>query len=75
MQLCSLLISFLAKFRDVKFVKIRSAQAIENWPELNLPTLFVYHKGVLQQQMITLKAVGGLNVTPEGIQSHGIGLR
>lgn len=43
----------------MKCVKIKALQAIENWPESNLPTLFVYHKGVLQHQLMTLKSFGG----------------
>lgn len=68
---CNVLIIdiLLAKFKDVKFIKIRSTQAIENWPEMNLPALFIYHNGILQHQMMTLKPVGGLSVTPEGSHS------
>lgn len=33
--------SIAAKFPEVKFVKIRSQQAVEKWPEANLPTLFM----------------------------------
>eukprot|EP01035_Chromulina_nebulosa_P031885 gene31885-42528_t len=47
------------KFKYVKFVKIRSTQAIENWPDRNLPTIFAYHEGVLQKQLVTLKQIGG----------------
>jgi len=60
---CSLLdeamILLAPKFRAVKFVKIRSTQAVENWPDRNLPTLFVYNEGELKHQMLTAKALGG----------------
>jgi Phosducin len=54
------------KFKYVKFIKIRSTQAIENWPEKNLPTIFFYHGGELQTQLITLSSVGGKKMTAEG---------
>ena len=47
------------KFQAVKFVKIRSAQAVENWPERNLPTLFFYNEGELKHQILTLNSLGG----------------
>lgn len=37
------------KFKYVKFVKIRSTQAIENWPDKNLPAIFCYHEGILKK--------------------------
>jgi hypothetical protein len=33
------------KFKYVKFVKIKSTQAVENWPESRCPTLFLYNEG------------------------------
>lgn len=54
------------KFRNVKFVKIRSTQAIENWPDRNLPTIFAYNEGVLKKQLITLKQVGGKHMKHDG---------
>ena len=47
------------KFQAVKFIKIRSTQAVENWPARNLPTLFFYTKGVLTHQILTLSSLGG----------------
>eukprot|EP01039_Chlorochromonas_danica_P008720 gene8720-9610_t len=44
-----------AKFRYIKFLKIKYNHAIENWPERNLPTVFVYVDGALKTQLITLK--------------------
>jgi hypothetical protein len=54
------------KFKYIKFVKIRSTQAIENWPEKNLPTVFFYHGGELKTQLITLTSVGGKKMTADG---------
>ena len=56
------------KFRAVKFLKIRSTQAIENWPERNLPTLFLYHEGELKLQLITLAALGGKATTAGNLE-------
>jgi hypothetical protein len=41
-------------FAETKFVLISSHQAIPNWPEENLPSLFVYRHGVLQHEMTRL---------------------
>ena len=38
----------------VKFVLIPAHQAIENWPQDNLPTLFLYRHGKLQKQLVKL---------------------
>lgn len=56
------------RFRAVKFLKIRSTQAIENWPERNLPTLFLYHDGELKLQLITLTALGGKAATGANLE-------
>lgn len=42
------------KFSEVKWVRIPSKSAIENWPDENLPTLFCYRYGKLMQQMVGL---------------------
>lgn len=57
-----------ARFKYVKFVKIRSTQAIENWPERNLPTVFFYNEGELKTQLITTKSVGGKNMKAEDLE-------
>ena len=59
-----------AKFKDVKFVKIRSTQAIENWPDKNLPAIFVYHDGILNCQIITAAALGGKRMGADGKILH-----
>lgn len=42
------------KFNEVKWVSIPSKSAIENWPDDNLPTLFCYRHGKLQNQLVGL---------------------
>ena len=61
------LVILASKFKYVKFLKIRSTQAIENWPDKNLPTIFAYHDGVLQCQLVTLHHVGGKSMKPDGL--------
>lgn len=48
-----------SRFKYIKFLRIKYNQAIENWPEKNLPTVFVYSKGSLKTQIVTLNSVGG----------------
>ena len=54
------------KFPYVKFLKIKSGQAVENWPDRNLPTIFVYTDGELQHQAMTLSEFGGADMTSDG---------
>ena len=49
------------KHRETKFVRIESTQCIENWPDANVPCLFVYHSGDMQTQLVGLGHVGGLD--------------
>jgi hypothetical protein len=58
-----------SKFKYLKCLKIKSTQAIENWPERNLPTLFIYEEGALKSQLMTLKQVGGKTMNTDGILS------
>lgn len=60
------LLTVAKKFKEVKFVKIVSTAAVENWPDRNLPTLFLYHDGELQTQMLGLKKLGGRSTTAAG---------
>lgn len=60
------LTNLASRFRYVKFLKIKSTQAIENWPERNLPTIFVYEKGALKTQILTLSKFGGKTATVQG---------
>lgn len=60
------MIKLAAKFKNVKFIKIRSTQAIENWPDRNLPAIFVYHDGVLNCQLVTIATIGGKKMGSDG---------
>uniref|UniRef100_A0A7S3PYA5 Phosducin thioredoxin-like domain-containing protein n=1 Tax=Chaetoceros debilis TaxID=122233 RepID=A0A7S3PYA5_9STRA len=54
------------KFSEVKWVKIPSKSAIENWPDDNLPTMFCYRGGKLQCQLVGLGDFGV--ITKENIE-------
>lgn len=46
-----------AKYPRVKFVAIPYRSAIANWPEANLPSLFLYRHGSMQHQMVKMAMV------------------
>ncbi len=56
--------SLASRFKYIKFLRIKYNQAIENWPERNLPTVFVYSKGSLKTQIVTLNNLGGKQTKP-----------
>jgi Phosducin len=41
-------------YTATKFVLIPSHSAIPNWPESNLPSLFLYHDGTMQHELVRL---------------------
>jgi len=63
---CNLLNEFLSqlaqKFREIKFLRIKSNLAVENWPDRNLPALFLYNGGELKYQLVTLRQLRGRSV-------------
>lgn len=72
--LCALInqhMSGLAKkFRDVKFIKAISTTCIPNYPDKNLPTIFVYLEGDIKAQFIGPLVFGGMNLTRDGEHLH-----
>ncbi|XP_011309421.1 viral IAP-associated factor homolog [Fopius arisanus] len=54
--LCSLIDQYLSnlarKFPTTKFLKSVSTTCIPNWPDRNLPALFIYHNGNMMKQII-----------------------
>lgn len=68
--LCSLINQHLsglaAKFPDVKFIKAISTTCIPNYPDRNLPTVFVYLEGDIRAQFIGPLVFGGMNLTRDG---------
>ncbi|XP_044140996.1 phosducin-like protein 3 [Bufo gargarizans] len=70
--LCTLInqhLAFLArKFKDVKFVKAISTTCIPNYPDKNLPTIFVYRGGNISAQFIGPLVFGGMNLTQDELE-------
>ncbi|KAG7392817.1 Phosducin-like protein 2 [Phytophthora pseudosyringae] len=58
------------KHRDVKFVSIQAQACIENWPARNCPTLFMYHKGALQNQLLSIRKLNGLDMKLEDLEEY-----
>ena len=56
------------KFKDIKFVKIKSQQAVENMPESKLPALFLYRDGKNSIQEFTLANFGGMTMKPAHLE-------
>lgn len=54
------------KFPDVKFIKAISTTCIPNYPDRNLPTVFVYREGDIKAQFIGPLVFGGMNLTIDG---------
>ncbi|KAF2887784.1 hypothetical protein ILUMI_18389 [Ignelater luminosus] len=67
--LCALInqyIQFLAaKYRTVKFVKSISTTCIPNYPDKNLPTIFVYFEGELKKQFVGPVELRGPNLSAD----------
>ena len=68
--LCALVnqhFSLLAsKFPATKFLKSIATSCIPNYPDKNLPTIFVYFEGDLKGQVVGPFEFGGMNLTVEG---------
>lgn len=65
--LCTLVNQYLAslarKFPATKFLKSISTTCIPNWPDRNLPTIFIYHNGNLVKQIIGAIELRGMKLT------------
>jgi len=68
--LCALLnqhlTSLASRFPATKFLKSISTTCIPNYPDKNLPTIFVYFEGEMKEQLIGPLAFRGMNITVEG---------
>uniref|UniRef100_A0A8C5NWP1 Phosducin-like protein 3 n=1 Tax=Jaculus jaculus TaxID=51337 RepID=A0A8C5NWP1_JACJA len=56
------------KFPDVKFIKAISTTCIPNYPDRNLPTVFVYRDGDIKAQFIGPLVFGGMNLTRDELE-------
>ncbi|GIY62681.1 phosducin-like protein 3 [Caerostris extrusa] len=70
--LCTMINNYLyslsKKFRDVKFLKSISDTCIENYPDKNLPTIFVYYEGQMKHKLIGPEAFGNLNCKADELE-------
>ncbi|XP_048766284.1 phosducin-like protein 3 [Ostrea edulis] len=70
--LCKLInqhLSALAqKFPDVKFLKSISSVCIPNYPDKNLPTMFIYYEGDLKKQHVGPLVFGGMNFKQDELE-------
>jgi len=51
------------KYPQIKFLKSVSTVCIPNFPDRNLPALFVYFEGEIKKQLIGETSFGGMNMT------------
>ncbi|XP_043491271.1 viral IAP-associated factor homolog [Polistes fuscatus] len=70
--LCSLvnqhLASLASKFPATKFLKSISTTCIPDWPDRNLPTIFVYYQGSMVKKFIGPIELGGMKLTEEELE-------
>lgn len=70
--LCSLINQHLAllakKFPASKFLKSISTTCIPNYPDSNLPTIFVYFEGDLKKQFVGPHEFRGMNLTVDELE-------
>lgn len=70
--LCSLInqhIHNLArKFPETKFIKSISSSCIPNYPDKNLPTIFIYKSGELKKQYVGPITFGGMNFSQDELE-------
>lgn len=57
----------------IKFVLISSQSAIPNWPEDNLPSLFLYRHGKMQNELLRLPRAMTLTALEQILETHGVG--
>ena len=60
------LMSLARKFPQTKFLRSVSSVCIPNYPDKNLPTIFVYYESDMKKQFVGPLAFGGLNITQNG---------
>lgn len=70
--LCTLinqhLSSLARKFPQTKFLKSISTMCIKNYPDKNLPAVFVYCAGNMKKQFVGPHEFGGMNLTVAGLE-------
>jgi hypothetical protein len=74
--MCSLLNQYIAqlarKFPKTKFIKSISTVCIPNYPDKNVPTIFIYYEGDMKKQYIGADSLSGMNLSQDGKQMQFI---
>lgn len=72
--LCSLINQHMqvlaAKYPTVKFLKSIATTCIPNFPEKNLPSIFIYFEGDMKRQLVGPHEVRGPNLTQDGVYTY-----
>eukprot|EP01024_Parvocaulis_polyphysoides_P065169 TRINITY_DN7596_c0_g4_i2.p1 TRINITY_DN7596_c0_g4~~TRINITY_DN7596_c0_g4_i2.p1 ORF type:complete len:246 (-),score=57.95 TRINITY_DN7596_c0_g4_i2:430-1167(-) len=55
------------EFQRASYVKIVSTECIPNYPDSNLPTVLIYHKGKCVKSLAGTPVFGGDRITPETV--------
>lgn len=63
-----LMVTLARKFPEIKFCEIPANRCVENYPELNCPTLIIYHKQQIAKQYVTLTQLGGSDCNVKDIE-------
>jgi len=70
--LCNLINDHLrtlsAKFRDTKFLKSLSNLCIANFPDSQLPAIFIYYEGACKKQLVGSATFGGMNLKVDDLE-------
>jgi len=70
--LCTMINNYMhslsRKFPAVKFLRSVSDTCIANYPDKNLPTLFIYYEGQLKEKFIGPEAFGNLNFKADELE-------
>ena len=68
-MLCNVINEYMGrlagKFPTVKFIRSISTTCIPNYPDSNLPTIFIYYEGKMKTQLVGPMAFRGTNMKIE----------
>lgn len=62
----NLMTELAVKFKETKFLKSISTLCVANFPDSNLPAIFVYHNGQMIKQLIGPRIFGTEKITLDG---------
>jgi hypothetical protein len=59
-------------YRMTKFILIPSRSAIPNWPDTNLPSIFLYRHGKMQSELLRLSPETNVDELEETLRESGV---